>query len=138
MGVCVGSSRKLLTQPNLTNLSLQLEDIQISLIDEMHYIHSVILECKLEYENCIFKRNKDLALKVKLKQYFLASKMEYYQEIVKKIENSKNSLIFNVTFKYELLIEAKKILNEKKGLMLENNAKKILENDSNFISSFEN
>ena len=131
MGQCVacksGKVRPGLTAESLSEL---LEHYHISVINSIHALHKIGLDCNNAIDSCIIENNKPLALLIRCKHSFIKSKTKDLQDLMKKIDDviplEKSSK------KREVVNECQELEEDLKRFLFNDDVSKILEKNQEY------
>lgn len=131
MGQCIACGTVKI-HPNLAseNANKELGDLRITVVNHLHRLHRIALECTSGIDTCVDADLKQTAILLKYKQVHIKARSKSLQTLVKNIDEvltlEKNSK------KKDVITDGTKTIRDLECRVLADNVKKILENNQEF------
>ena len=120
---------------NHQEITAILEDQREKLISEIHYLHSLMISCKLGMDICVEKNNMRIAIMIMLKQTYLASRMKSVQFLIKLNDDSVYSSGVKLTRKLQVAKQMTNFIYKKRQILDEDNIADFLASDPEFVQA---
>ncbi|OMJ77365.1 hypothetical protein SteCoe_23063 [Stentor coeruleus] len=137
MGQCVACKTNKV-RPGLTSESYneQLENLHTDIVNKIHQLHKISLDCTNGIDACIAENNKPLAILLKCKYTHIKDRSKILQDTIKKIDDT--AALEKSSKKKEVISESKQIIEDLQGLLLEDDVIKILEKSPEYLENIQN
>lgn len=113
MGICGLKRVKIITDTTNTPHSRNsLQAMRESIINQIHYLQHLSLNCKSDIETCIFETNPQLAILIKAKQALIKDKSQQLKNFINEIDRFDEKPKSKSQLQLEFFSKAQKSLKE--------------------------
>ena len=137
MGQCIAGKISKIRPDSLNeNFVEQIEEMRNRVITEIHNFHKITLKCTNGIETCAMDNNKSLAVLLKLKYNYVKLRSILLQDFVKRLDEALTNDKFSK--KKEIVHDGKKLLQDIRDPLINDDTALILENNQEYNSKFLN
>ena len=120
---------------NRNNFSILLEVNRVKVIKKIHELHRIKLECKQGIEYCFIRNQKNIALALRGKYWYIYEVLLNFQIIVKKLDDITSNVGTRMVAIKEVIIKSEKLVSQS-GELLNSNVERIMNEDIELMKDF--
>lgn len=137
MGQCVAcKSSKVRPISNFLTAKQELDKMRAGLVDTIHNLHRITLDCSKAIETCITENNRDMAIVLKCKYSKIKQTSKCFQVAVKTVDDA--GYIDKLSKKKEAINECDLVFKQLDNLLLRDDVEKIIKNEPEYLAEVKN
>ena len=132
MGQCITCKSKVSPTTTVLSLNEELKSAREKIIEKIHSIHKIYLDCNNGIETCKAENKKEVAKLLRSKYLYLRNQEKSFQDLMRRVDDALE--IEKSSKKKEALEESKKTFTLVNEIATRDDVAKILENEESYLS----